>query len=255
MIHFRKTHTLAAICSFLLISSNAFSADSSADLLGTALLHGDRPQADIADDGRRMPLEVLSFAGISKGMSILELEAGNGYYTEILSRTVGASGNVIMQNPSVFDGFFGEGVIIRLADNRLPNVRLSNAEFDALDVPDNSLDMVTWILGPHELWWSPQENVSLGNPEKAFEEIARVLKSGGVFLAVDHIAESSAEPEVGGTLHRIGEGIITNLAEDAGLSILRSSNLHKNAEDPLNNSVFDESIQGRTSKFVTLYRK
>ncbi|MEO2237132.1 MAG: PQQ-binding-like beta-propeller repeat protein, partial [Candidatus Poseidoniia archaeon] len=33
------------------------------------------------------------------------LEAGGGYYTEILSRAVGASGSVIMQNPSAFDGW------------------------------------------------------------------------------------------------------------------------------------------------------
>lgn len=250
-----KALFIGAVCSLSIASFSAFAADSSADLVGNALSHADRPTEDAADDGRRMPLEVLAFAGIAEGMTVLELEAGGGYYTEIMSRAVGSSGNVIMQNPTAFEGFFGEAVTARLAGNRLSNVSLSSASFDALNAADNSVDMVTWILGPHELWFEPAENVSLGDPTGTFQEIARVLKPGGVFLVIDHIAETSAGPEVGGTLHRIGEGVVRNLADTAGLRIARSSNLHKNADDPLDNSVFDPSIQGQTSKFVILYRK
>ena len=245
----------AAISSLLVASVTAFAAETSADLVARALSHSDRPSEDAADDARRMPLEVLAFAGIEAGMTILELEAGTGYYTEILSRTLGANGTVIMQNPPAFDGFFGEAVETRLANNRLSNVRLSKTNFDELDVADNSVDMVTWILGPHELGFEPAENVSLGDPAESFAEIARVLKPGGVFLAVDHIAPANSEIEVGGTLHRIREGIVTDLAEAAGLEVVRTSNIHKNENDPLDSSVFDPSIQGKTSKFVVLFRK
>ncbi|MDP6654180.1 MAG: methyltransferase domain-containing protein [Gammaproteobacteria bacterium] len=255
MNKFKHLFIILAGSSLLVLSSFTLADGTSADLVANALIHGDRPSEDAADDGRRMPLEVLAFAGIEAGMTVLEMEAGGGYYTEILSRTVGASGSVIMQNPGAFDGFFGEAADNRVAGNRLPNVRLSKTNFDALDAPDNSVDMVTWILGPHELWFVPGENVTLGDPAASFQEIARVLKPGGVFLVVDHISETSAGPEVGGTLHRIGEGVVANLAERAGLSVMRSSNLHKNDDDPLNNSVFDPSIQGQTSKFVVLYRK
>ena len=244
-----------AISSLLAFSFSALGQTSSADLVASALDHGDRPSGDAADDARRMPLEVLAFAGIEAGVTILELEAGTGYYTEILSRTVGPNGNVIMQNPPAFDGIFGEAVEQRLAENRLSNVNLSRTNFDELSATDNSVDMVTWILGPHELWFQPGENVSLGNPEESFEEIYRVLKPSGGFLAVDHIAEDSAGTEVGGTLHRIGEGIVRDMAEAAGLNVLRVANLHKNEDDPLNNSVFDPSIRGQTSKFVILFGK
>ncbi|MBL4821225.1 MAG: methyltransferase domain-containing protein, partial [Gammaproteobacteria bacterium] len=141
------------------------------------------------------------------------------------------------------------------ANNRLGNVRNTRTNFDELDVPDNSIDMVTWIMGPHELWFKPGGDTSLGDPEESFKEIARVLKRGGVFLAVDHQAQASAGPEVGGTLHRIGEGIVTDLAEGAGLKVLRVSQLHKNENDPLDIGVFDESIRGKTSRFVILYQK
>ena len=244
-----------AIGILLTTSASTFADGTSADLVANALNHSDRPSEDAAADARRMPLEVLAFAGLEEGMTILELEAGAGYYTEILSRALGASGNVIMQNPAAFDGFFGEAVENRLANNRLSNVRLSKTNFDELDAADNSIDMVTWILGPHELGFEPAENVSLGDPEKSFAEIARVLKPGGTFLAVDHIAPANSGLDVGGTLHRVREEIVTELAAAAGLVVLRSSNLHKNENDPLDNSVFDPSIQGKTSKFVVLYRK
>ena len=254
MIQAKQALFAVAISSLMAFSFSAL-GQSSADLVAGALDHGDRSSGDAADDGRRMPLEVLAFAVIEAGITVLELEAGTGYYTEILSRAVGPNGSVIMQNPPAFDGFFGEAVEQRLAGNRLSNVSLSRTNFDELDAADNSVDMVTWILGPHELWFQPAENVSLGDPEESFEEISRVLKSGGVFLVIDHMAEDSAGQEVGGTLHRIGEGIVTELAESAGLTVLRSSNLHKNEDDPRNNNVFDPSIQGQTSKFVRLFEK
>ena len=236
----------------LLLSFNNASAQSSADLVADALSHPDRPSEESADDARRKPLEVLSFAGIQAGMDVLELEAGGGWYTEILSRTVGSRGSVMMQNPPAFESFTGDA-----DDNRagsLANVTLSTTNFDELEAADGSIDLVTWILGPHELWFAPGGQ-SLGNPDVTFREIARVLKPGGRFLAIDHHATADAGPEVGGTLHRIGEGLITEYAEAAGLSVIRTSTIHLNPDDPLTVGVFDPSIQGRTSKFVVLYEK
>ena len=102
---------------------------------------------------------------------------------------------------------------------------------------------------------SRAENVSLGNPETSFAEIARVLRPGGRLLLIDHLAAPGSPAEVGGTLHRIGEEHVARLAEQAGLSLLRSSNLHRNGNDQLDVNVFDPQVQGRTSKFVLLYQK
>lgn len=244
---------LCAVFAAFFLSGQAAAHDSAADLVQAALVHGERPAADAGDDARRMPLEVLSFAGIEKGMAVFEMEAGGGWYTEILSRVVGPAGSVTMQNPPSFDSFYGDEPAQRV--ERLGNVRLSWTNFDELDAADNSMDMVTWILGPHELWFQQDGNISLGDPETAFAEIHRILKPGGVFLAIDHAAAADSGPEVGGTLHRIREGIIVEYAEEAGLSVLRSSPLFVNENDPLDISVFDESIQGNTSKFVVLFRK
>lgn len=252
MYQLRKFGLVTAVSSAAMFALSSVSAQSSADLVAAALSHQDRPAEESGDDGRRMPLEVLSFAGIEAGMAVLELEASGGWYTEILSRTVGSNGVVVMQNPAAFEGFTGDDDNDRAA--RLPNVTLSTTDFDALEPSDGSMDLVTWILGPHELWFMPGGE-SLGDAGQTFAEIARVLKPGGRFLAVDHHATAEAGPEVGGTLHRIGEGVISDYAEGAGLRLVRSSNMHINPEDPMTNGATDPSIRGKTSKFVLLFEK
>lgn len=218
------------------------------------LNHPDRPVADGERDSQRQPANLLAFAGLKIGMNVLDMEAAGGYFTEILSRSVGSNGAVIMQHAPGLMGFVGDGIDVRTAKNRLPNVRVSITNFDSLDVDDNSVDMVTWLQGPHELGFAPQGN-SLGNPSKTFQEIARVLKPGGVFLASDHIAPSGSGIEAGGTLHRVSETVVSKLAQEAGLSVLRTSDLLKNPDDPLDVGVFAPTIRGKTSQFVVLFQK
>ena len=240
------------LCALSLVSASAVTAQA-ADI-AAALSHRDRPAEDSADDARRKPAQVLAFAGLRYGMTVLELEAGGGYYTEILSRAVGPNGSVILQHPPGLMRFVGDGIDERTEGGRLSNVRVSITNFDELDVPDNSVDMVTWILGPHEIGFHPDGN-TLGDPIASFAEIARVLKPGGVFIASDHISPDGMGLESGGTLHRIAERIVTSLTERAGLIREASSELLLNPEDPLDIGVFDPAIQGKTSQFLVRYRK
>src|SRR5215510_11946060 len=59
-----------------------------------------RPEADTKRDADRKPAEIVAFAGIKPGQSVEELFPGGGYYTRILSKTVGAKGKVFLVTPA-----------------------------------------------------------------------------------------------------------------------------------------------------------
>ena len=242
--------TMAALA--LALPGDSLRAETASDPIARALAHPDRPEGESSDDETRRPAEVLRFAGLQQGMAVLELEASGGWYTEILSRAVGESGRVVMQNPPAFESFTGDKDNQRA--DRLANVTLSTTNFDELESADASIDLVTWILGPHELWFAPGGQ-SLGDPDKAMSEIARVLKPGGRFLAIDHQASAEAGPETGGSLHRIHSQLIQDMAAAVGLQLIDTSDLFANENDPLTNSAFDPSIRGQTEKFVLLMQK
>ncbi len=214
-----------------------------------------RPEADRAEDERRKPAAALEFFQVAPGMTVFEIEAGAGWYTELLSHLVGADGSVVMQNPEGFRAFVGEQIDARLAGGRLSNVRQSLTNFDALDAPDASVDVATWVQGPHELYYTPSEGVSLGDPARAYAEIFRILKPGGVFAAVDHSAQAGAPESAGNDLHRVDRAIVVAMAEAAGFKLEAESDFLANPEDPRTVTVFDPAIRGKTDQFALRFRK
>src|SRR5712672_2136402 len=138
-----------------------------------------RPEADKSDDAARKPAEVLAFAQIRQGDTVLEMEAGRGWYSEILSSAVGPAGKLIIQYPPEF-AYGGAAFKARTDVGRLKNATMTVTAFDKLQAPDNSVDEVLWILGPHEIYYTPRnaEPGVLGDVKKTYAEIARVLKPG-----------------------------------------------------------------------------
>lgn len=225
-----------------------------------AIQNANRSDLDKADDEIRKTAKVLEFTGIKPGMTVLELEAGGGYYTEILSLMTGPKGKVIYQNPASFDSFLKpEDISARFgADGtRLPNVERRKSNFDDLSfADDNSVDVVTWFLGPHELWFAnPEGLLDLGDPGKTYAEIFRVLKPGGKFIALDHKAAAGTPETSGGTTHRIDAAKVRERAVASGLKFVKASKVLANPSDDYDVMVFDPSVRRKTDRFLHMYGK
>jgi predicted methyltransferase len=80
--------------------------------------------------------------------------------------------------------------------------------------------------------------------------IHRILKPGGILAIVDHVAAKGSGNTPAQELHRIDPEFALADIRGRGFELVASSDLLKNPEDPLDISVFDQSIRGRTSKFL-----
>ena len=54
-----------------------------------------RPEADTKRDADRKPAEMLEFAGVKQGQTVVDLIPGGGYFTRIFSKAVGPKGRRI----------------------------------------------------------------------------------------------------------------------------------------------------------------
>jgi predicted methyltransferase len=215
-----------------------------------------RIDTDMAKDANRKPAEVLAFSKIMPGQTVFEMEAGAGYYTELLSRAVGPSGKVIMQAPKEFEGFYKDALAARLKDNRLANVTQSWSMFDKLDAADASVDVVTWFQGPHELFCKKEcGDLKMGELGAVFKEVSRVLKPGGLFVVMDHAVPVGTPTTSGNDLHRIDPMVVKAAATTAGFALEEESPLLANPADDHTKNVFDKTIQGHTDQFLLRYKK
>jgi len=215
-----------------------------------------RPAADKSDDAARKPAEVLAFIKIHPGDTVLEMEAGRGWYSEILSAAVGPTGKLIVQYPPEFT--YGEAAFKARTDaGRLKNATITVSAFDQLKAADNSVDKVIWILGPHELYFTPRnaQPGALGDVRKTYADIVRVLKPGGEFIAMDHAAAAGAPTSTGQSIHRIDPAVVLASAKEAGLKFIDKSDVLANPSDDHSKMVFDSSLRRHTDQFLFRFRK
>jgi predicted methyltransferase len=238
------------ITAVVLSAAPLFPPSSIDDPVAAAIAHPQRLKSDLARDANRQPARVLDFFNVKRGMKIADLMAGDGYYTEILSRAVGAQGTVVCQNTAIpLRVFAGEPLTARLADHRLPNVQRMDVEFGDLVLED--LDAAILIRFYHDFGWQKVDRA-------AFNQLVfRALKPGGVFGVVDHHAKTKAGISEGQRLHRVEAAMVRNEIEAAGFVFEAESYVLNNPNDSLDWNIFSREHTGRdtTSRFVYLFRK
>lgn len=229
---------------------------AAASIYEQAVANPDRSDADRQRDAGRMPARVLDFIGIGRGMSVLDMFSGGGYYTELLSRVVGPEGRVVAHTNSAYAGFVGDETVNRYADNRLPNVEILLAENNELELPAAEFDVVMLILSYHDLYYvEPANGWPRIDAARFRAELHKALKPGGVLAVVDHYAAAGSPRETGNTLHRIDPQIVISELEADGFVLDSSADFLRNVEDDHSKAVFEPEVRGRTDRFVLKFRK
>jgi predicted methyltransferase len=232
-------------------------AEDDAAAIAAAIASPDRPKADVAQDARRKPQQVLEFAGIAPGMYVIDAFSAGGYYTELLARTVGAKGQVIAYNNPPYAKFAEKGIALRYDGNRLPNVRQVTSSIEDLKLIPASLDTAIFVMSYHDLYWRPTDGSwPATDPMLLLAKLYAALKPGGVVVVQDHVATPGGDPaKVVDSLHRIDPALVKRDFEKAGFVLDGESTLLAHPEDDHSKLVYDDAIRGRTDQFLCRFRK
>lgn len=255
-----KSKWLVLLCSLLSVAgcdhpeNIKLENSPTSDAITAAVIHPLRPQLDIARDQIRAPHKVLEFFDVKQGEKIVEILAANGYYIELLSRCVGDTGKVYMQNNQKFYDFqTDKSVLNRLKDNRLSNVIRWDKELDDLQLETKSLDKVLMILVLHDLYWMEPD------VDQVITGIFQSLKPGGILGIIDH----AAEPGSGNThakemrgIHRIDKQFVVKTMLQHGFLLEAESRALNHPEDDRSKAFFSAELKGKpTDRFMLRFKK
>jgi predicted methyltransferase len=222
------------------------------EALSAALASPGRPEGDRERDAGRKPTEVIAFLGIEPGMTVIDLVAAGGYYTEVLSGAVGPTGKVYAQNGAfvlkIRDGVNDKAMTARLAGNRLPNVERLDREMSDLGLAPESIDAAFTALNFHDIHNGSGRKGTL----RFLAAVRAALKLGGILGLIDHSGGSGGDDA---ELHRIDEALVEAIAKSVGFEVEARSELLRNPEDDRTKNVFDPTIRGKTDRFLLLLRR
>ncbi len=237
----------------LLLASSAVLAGPIDAKVEAAMAAEGRPEADVARDRNRMPLQTLTFLGLQDDMRVLELLPGGGWYTRILAPVLADNGQLyvalgtgrVRDNIAPLPGF--ENIeILETADNtrRPPGERLY--VMDEFDFGVSDLDMVLTFRNVHNFG----EEGRMMMHRQSFA----ALKSGGIYGIVDH-TRRHMEPDDSENRRRIDPVLVIKEAQAAGFEFVDYSTLHYRADDELEYEVGRRSVSGNTDRFTFKFRK
>jgi predicted methyltransferase len=203
---------------------------------------------DAQNDARRHGGEIVAFAGVKPGDTVIELIPGGGYFTRLFSKAVGADGKVYAVWPTEYDESTDK---LQAIADAYGNVEILKQSAAALSAPAQA-DVVFTSQNYHDYPDKFMGPVDLATFDK---QVYDALKPGGVFVVVDHAAESGSGLRDTETLHRIDPDIVKQQVEAAGFKFAGESDVLRNPADDHTLKVFDKSIRGHTDQFVYKFVK
>jgi predicted methyltransferase len=182
-------------------------------------------------DSQRHPVEALEFWGLKPGMTILEVQPGGGWWTEILAPYARANqGNFYATAADLADPKLSEGAkknradfAAKYADEKVyGKVNLVDWGDNAAPLPADKFDFVLLARGLHG--W-----VRGGSAEKNLAKIFAATKPGGVLAIEQHRAKAGQDPSVFNGY--LDENYVISLVEKAGYKLAGKSEINANPKD------------------------
>lgn len=243
-----KHHRWAAVCAAaLLVAAPAQAQDEQEARLRAALASPERAAENRERDEARRPIQVVQFLGIETGMTVLEVIAGGGWYTEVLSAAVGPEGQVLAHVPAFFTQREGFVEAERERHARLGNVRPIHG-----DIPDANLDAVAdaaiTALNLHDTYNGQGEDAAVAFARGVYD----ALKPGGVFGVIDHRGDAGQDNR---EWHRMQVSQARDVLTRAGFVVEAESDILANPADDRRRSIRDPSLERNSDRFLLRARK
>ncbi len=242
----RKIRPIAPLLLCLFAAAGIAQADNA---LQKAVAGSWRSPAHKARDRYRHPEQTLEFFGIKPDMTVIELEPGGGWYTEILAPYLNDQGHLIEAVPPADTA---SGFMRRARESFEKKMAADPAIYGKVKLvdfappkqlklgPDGSADMVLTFRNLHN--WEHE-----GALEAVFKAAFAVLKPGGVFGVVAHRAKPGSDAMTSAVkLHRMPEAYVKQLAEKVGFKLAGSGEINANPKDDrtLNIHMLPPSLEG-----------
>ena len=236
------------------VTAGAAAAKPDANQLAAVADKG-RPEADTKRDADRKPAEMLEFAGVKQGQTVVDLLPGGGYFTRVFSKAVGPKGTVYAvsgpprppQDPAKPPP--PPAIDVLAADANYSNVKSIHAPLaGGLSIPTQA-DLVWTSQNYHDVKNVP--NIDMLAFDKA---IFNSLKPGGIFIVLDHVANPDTANATS-TVHRIDPAVVKKEVEAAGFKYEGESAVLRNPADDHTQRVQETGIRGKTDQFIYKFRK
>lgn len=201
--------------------------------------------------------ELIRFARIDAGATIIDVYPGAGDWTRLFSDVVGPEGRVISFVPAEVAHFKNDPVGLMRTIAEEPgreNVEAISADLVAMSEITQPADVLWLHLFYHDLHTALMQarGATAANFNRAVYER---LKPGGFYIIVDHAAAAGAGTGDAQSLHRIDPASVREEVEAAGFVLDAESTLLANRNDPHAIKVFDPLIKGETDRFAYRFVK
>jgi predicted methyltransferase len=231
----KPVHVLTLMAA--LVVAPAFGAGSSTtDAALLAAVNGDWRSADEkARDRYRHPVETLTFWGLKPGMTVLEIQPGGGWWTNILAPYTKATGGRLyvtaadLSNPKLSEGATKARADFEARYAAKPETfgKLQYVNWGAVSksLPANTFDLILTARSIHG-WMQQGPDAA----QQAFDEFHRALKPGGILAVEQHRANPTGgaeKPETG----YVSEQHVIDLAQKAGFKLVAKSEINANPKD------------------------